>query len=210
MPQDAEERHRAEIAAFVAKRDRAWRRPPAIPAIPGAHRMLRQGCSCASCTAKRADWERARERVNRRRNAEAVQPPDPPKPKAPPKKRAAVHRASQWDSDKETRGRSRRPAERPSPVDHNHVLYRFFNGADQLLYVGITNNPITRLKDHIKRSCWLRDATHVTLEHFPDRPSLEQAERTAIQNEHPRHNRIHSLLDNDHPKRLPAYTPTRY
>src|ERR1700744_976753 len=61
-----------------------------------------------------------------------------------------------------------------------HVLYRFFDTTGNLLYVGITNNPSQRFKGHQKEALWFRNAALATLEHFPNRETLEEAERRAI------------------------------
>jgi hypothetical protein len=54
----------------------------------------------------------------------------------------------------------------------SHVLYRFYDDGDELLYVGITANPSRRFE----------------IEHFADRETVLTAERTAIETEAPRHN----------------------
>jgi len=73
------------------------------------------------------------------------------------------------------------------------TLYRFFDDEGNLLYVGISNSFYTRANQHRKNSDWFEKASMVTLEHFEDRDSVEEAEKLAIRNEHPIHNKMHSL-----------------
>lgn len=83
-----------------------------------------------------------------------------------------------------------------------NVLYRFWNAKDQLLYVGITVNPGSRWQTHERDKAWWADVARVTVEHFPDRTSVEAAEREAIRTERPLHNITHSLGHDhfgDHP-----------
>lgn len=63
------------------------------------------------------------------------------------------------------------------------VLYRFWDEQDRLLYVGISVNFTARLNQHYKNSPFFRQASYVTLEHYPDRASVEAAELKAIESE---------------------------
>lgn len=77
-----------------------------------------------------------------------------------------------------------------------HTLYRFFSSADVLLYVGITAHPGQRWRSHAAEKTWWTDVTRVSVEHFPDRSTVLEAERRAIIDEHPLHNVVH----NRHPQ----------
>ena len=77
-------------------------------------------------------------------------------------------------------------------MSEQHALYRFFDEADQLLYIGITLNPGARWKQHRADKPWWTDVATVTVETHPDRTSVLEAERTAILAEHPLHNVIHN------------------
>lgn len=72
--------------------------------------------------------------------------------------------------------------------NRNHVLYRFYNNADELLYVGITVNLTQRIEKHRGEKDWWPEVSRVGIEHFPDRQTVLAAERAAIENEKPRHN----------------------
>jgi hypothetical protein len=69
-----------------------------------------------------------------------------------------------------------------------HVLYRFFDAADELLYVGISLHGIRRMSDHQRSKPWWPSVARTSLEHFPDRESAREAERAAIVRENPRYN----------------------
>ena len=68
------------------------------------------------------------------------------------------------------------------------ALYRWFNAEGQLLYVGISNDPIRRTDQHMADKDWMRDAIGSTLEWFPSRRSAFKAEKEAIRAEKPLHN----------------------
>jgi predicted GIY-YIG superfamily endonuclease len=72
---------------------------------------------------------------------------------------------------------------------HN-VLYRFFDTAGRLLYVGITQNPQLRLRDHRAMKDWWAEVANVTMEHFDSRQAVEAAERIAVRTENPVHNTV--------------------
>lgn len=60
------------------------------------------------------------------------------------------------------------------------TLYRFFDKAGQLLYVGISNNWTQRLKQHYKDSEFFDQVASATFEHFNTREEVEAAEKAAI------------------------------
>lgn len=71
-----------------------------------------------------------------------------------------------------------------------HKLYRLYDAADALLYVGISRQIEKRLKTHARHSPWGGDVDRIEIEDYPDRPSAELAEALAIRRENPRHNRL--------------------
>lgn len=75
-----------------------------------------------------------------------------------------------------------------------HCLYRFWDGADRLLYVGITNHLGRRIGQHEHGKSWWADVERVTVEHFPSREALAHAEAEAIKVERPLHNIIHNRV----------------
>lgn len=74
-------------------------------------------------------------------------------------------------------------------------LYRFFDADDQLLYVGITKRGRGRWDQHAKDKSWWHLVVRCEVEHYPDRPAAEAAEKAAIQAEHPRFNVVHNGSD---------------
>jgi predicted GIY-YIG superfamily endonuclease len=86
------------------------------------------------------------------------------------------------------------------------TLYRFYNTADELLYVGISEKGPERWKAHRKDKPWWTDVARTTTEHYDTRTEALDAERAAIIAEHPKHNVVH----NRPPSPKPSYpvTPT--
>lgn len=83
------------------------------------------------------------------------------------------------------------------------ALYRFFDRADELLYIGITNSIPRRLGQHSDAKPWYADAATITVEHYPTRLDALAAEKRAIKAEHPKYNVVH----NDRPRaRRPVAT----
>ncbi len=73
------------------------------------------------------------------------------------------------------------------------TVYRAFDADNNLLYVGCTSKPIgLRLKAHAKTKAWWAEVTHVSQEPVIGWTRGLAAERTAIENEAPRHNVIHN------------------
>lgn len=89
-----------------------------------------------------------------------------------------------------------------------HTLYRFHAADEDLLYVGITNDPGRRFGQHKYDKEWWLNVARIDMQHFPDRKSLIEAERRAIETERPRHNirmngnQTYSVRHNE-PRRLP-------
>lgn len=73
------------------------------------------------------------------------------------------------------------------------TLYRFYDAADQLIYIGVTDSPMRRFAEHGADRPWWQQATTIRLEHFPTREQAEQAEREAIRTEYPPANIAHRL-----------------
>lgn len=90
-------------------------------------------------------------------------------------------------------GPEARPTQGVDMANDTHILYRFFDKDDVLLYVGITNNPKNRFKGHQKEKSWFNKVTHSTMEHFGSRNELEDAEVRAIQTEKPKYNVVHTV-----------------
>ena len=83
---------------------------------------------------------------------------------------------------------------KPPPED-GPCLYRLYDRSGQLLYVGVTNNLFRRWKQHSQDKAWWPAVHKFTQDWYPDRQSVEEAERRAIKSERPIHNVIHRLGD---------------
>lgn len=77
--------------------------------------------------------------------------------------------------------------------DRPHILYRFYDADDELLYIGITNNPQNRFNSHRTDKSWFKKVIRSTMQHFPTREALAFAEIHAIQSERPKYNINHSI-----------------
>lgn len=90
------------------------------------------------------------------------------------------------------------------------ALYRHFDAAGNLLYVGISKRFHVRLDEHVIGSRWSDMIATATVEHFDTRESALDAERNAIKAEKP----IYNIAHNDNykaasPKQRISKTPAR-
>ncbi len=72
------------------------------------------------------------------------------------------------------------------------ALYRFYDGAGDLLYVGISIRPWDRWKQHRGEKEWWHEVKQITLDRYPDVTTALSAERAAIVAESPRYNVVHN------------------
>lgn len=72
------------------------------------------------------------------------------------------------------------------------ALYRYFDAAGGLLYVGIAADPAIRDEQHQRQSAWHKLAADRTVEWFESREEAHQAERWAIRGEEPLFNSTHA------------------
>lgn len=68
------------------------------------------------------------------------------------------------------------------------LLYRFFDTAGRLLYVGITDDPHVRWAAHARNSSWWPQVSVVHTEWFDSRTEASAAEVACIRHEDPLHN----------------------
>ena len=68
------------------------------------------------------------------------------------------------------------------------VVYRLFDVADRLLYVGVSNQIGQRLTQHEAEKSWWPDVARMTVQRCPDRAAALAAEAEAIRSENPVHN----------------------
>lgn len=68
------------------------------------------------------------------------------------------------------------------------ALYRHYDKAGVLLYVGVSLNPVARLQQHRRAAHWFYQIARIEVEYFGDRDTAIDAESTAITTENPLHN----------------------
>lgn len=68
------------------------------------------------------------------------------------------------------------------------ALYRLYDAAERLLYVGISTQPETRWTQHATDKPWWSLVRRRAVEWHPDRAAAEGAERSAVQTEEPLYN----------------------
>lgn len=73
----------------------------------------------------------------------------------------------------------------------SQTLYRFYDRAGALLYIGIARHGLQRWQQHQATKLWWDQVAMATVKHYATRPEVVEAERTAIAAEHPRYNIAH-------------------
>lgn len=68
------------------------------------------------------------------------------------------------------------------------TVYRMFDSADRLLYVGATTRLPKRIDEHSRDKAWWTEVTTISVEHFASRDDAFAAEAAAIPAESPVHN----------------------
>lgn len=71
-------------------------------------------------------------------------------------------------------------------------LYRYFDDAGNLLYVGVSASAIRRLLEHAANKVWACLVSRVDVQTLPTREAALAAERKAITDEKPRFNATHN------------------
>jgi hypothetical protein len=84
------------------------------------------------------------------------------------------------------------PKRRRPPASGITRLYRHFDAAGQLLYVGISLGVMHRLQQHLASSSWAAAIARVDVQTFCTRAEALHAERLAIESERPLHNVVHA------------------
>jgi len=75
-----------------------------------------------------------------------------------------------------------------APAGGTAALYRFYNKAGELLYVGVTGNVLKRCSQHRLQSAWWFETWYMTLGWYRNRMEAFRAEADAIRTELPWHN----------------------
>lgn len=72
------------------------------------------------------------------------------------------------------------------------ALYRLRDDAGQLLYIGISEDPLRRWPEHAKGKAWWPKVVDLSLEWFGSRTEAFAMEAAAIRSEQPLHNVVHN------------------
>lgn len=89
-----------------------------------------------------------------------------------------------------------------SASEQRTALYRFYDADVKLLYVGITNDPWRRWREHVREQPWYPQVKHQAVTWYESKFTAERAERAAIRCEHPQFNLAGA--DEPIPEELPA------
>lgn len=68
------------------------------------------------------------------------------------------------------------------------ALYRLYNAADELIYVGIAHNPRVRWKQHARVQPWWHEVVTREFEWLDTRADAERLEAELIETRHPKYN----------------------
>ncbi|WP_051813489.1 GIY-YIG nuclease family protein [Kitasatospora sp. MBT63] len=103
----------------------------------------------------------------------------------------ALQRAATWHQrDEEYRTRREAREARAAALNARRTaLYRLFDAAGVLLYVGIASHLPRRFEKHAKDKPWWTDVARKEIEWFDGRSAAESAEEFAIVAERPLHNK---------------------
>ena len=73
-----------------------------------------------------------------------------------------------------------------------YFIYRLYSSSDELLYIGITNDPTRRMRHHRSHSGWYSGVARQDIRNLNcSKVEAEAIERDAINKENPIHNVIH-------------------
>lgn len=82
--------------------------------------------------------------------------------------------------------------------DREHVLYRFWDAHDVLLYVGISVDSPTRIANHMRDKPWWGDVETIKFTKYPNRKAALEAEAEMIRTLKPLYNVVHNeMVDAD-------------
>lgn len=76
--------------------------------------------------------------------------------------------------------------------DYRTALYRVYDEAGTLLYIGISHQPDVRFEQHAKLKEWWPRVARREVQWFDDRPTAAKAEESAVRTEDPEFNSIFS------------------
>lgn len=74
-----------------------------------------------------------------------------------------------------------------------HVIYRCYDAGGQLLYIGLSQDIVTRLKQHRSATPWFDRVAKTVVKLAPDRRAAFRMETDAIKAEQPLYNIRHGV-----------------
>ncbi len=96
------------------------------------------------------------------------------------------------------------------PVPGQYSLYRFYDAREELLYVGISNEPWRRRKQHSVTQPWYPLVRFQTIEWLDGEAAASRAERSAIRRERPLYNIAGAIEPPPVPRRRLGLRPRRW
>ncbi len=94
-------------------------------------------------------------------------------------------------------------------VGDDTALYRMYDSDDELLYVGISCNPGSRIAQHAEFKEWYEDVAIIRIAWLSTRRAALKEEAKAIVNEDPKYNIIHSTSDENFGPKRDVFTKFR-
>lgn len=73
-------------------------------------------------------------------------------------------------------------------AEQRTALYRFYDAQGELLYVGITNDPWRRWRQHVQEKPWYPQVKHQSVTWYDSKSAASKAETRAIRAERPEFN----------------------
>ena len=86
-------------------------------------------------------------------------------------------------------------------ADDGCSVYRIYDAAGELMYVGVTKRGHKRQTEHVAHKRWADEMAETQWEHYPTREEALHREAHLIRTHHPRYNKIHRLPDAGQPER---------
>ncbi|MFL4491491.1 GIY-YIG nuclease family protein [Streptomyces sp. VTCC 41912] len=90
------------------------------------------------------------------------------------------------------------------------ALYRVFDAAGKLLYIGISQNPDVRFGQHSQTKPWWPEVVDRKVEWHESRAEAAEAERAAIESEQPHWNLNHAVRPIGNPESDDLYAEHRW
>lgn len=77
--------------------------------------------------------------------------------------------------------------------DRKTFVYTLFNGEDELLYVGMSSNLMTRISGHLRSQPWADEIATVGVSSHPSRALAEKVEADLIKEGNPKYNKKNGI-----------------